>query len=153
MIYYSTTTLLYYYYSTLLYSTTLLLYYYYYYYYSTALSQDMNADTKLQSLDLKRRNSTSTIFLANTMTTQDNDATIECVCVVIRTYMIDAAEENVIPLAEFDVFKDASFIHHHHPSPKISSSSSSSQQHKEVMDTIAHNLSMVRHTYTSHHRP
>lgn len=93
----------------------------------------MNPNTKPQSLDLKRRNSTSTIFLANTMTTQDNEATIECVCVVIRTYMIDAAEENVIPLVEFDVFKDASFIH---PSPMISSS----ERH---IDTIAHNLSMV----------
>jgi len=47
--------------------------------------------------------------------------------------MIDAAEENVIPLVEFDVFKDASFIH---PSPMISSS----ERH---IDTIAHNLSMV----------
>ena len=95
----------------------------------------MNPNSKPQSLDLKRRNSTSTIFLANTMTTQDNEATIECVCVVIRTYMIDAAEENVIPLVEFDVFKDASFIH---PSSMISSSSS--ERH---IDTIAHNLSMV----------
>lgn len=47
--------------------------------------------------------------------------------------MIDAAEENVIPLAEFDVFKDASFIY---PSPMISLS----ERH---IDTIAHNLSMV----------
>ena len=105
----------------------------------------MNPNSKPQSLDLKRRNSTSTIFLANTMTTQDNEATIECVCVVIRTYMIDAAEENVIPLVEFDVFKDASFIH---PSSMISSSS---ERH---IDTIAHNLSMVGETcvYIYHHR-
>jgi hypothetical protein len=58
---------------------------------------------------LKRRNSTGTIYIENTMATQDNTATIECVCVVIRAHMITAARENIVPLAEYDVFKDIGF--------------------------------------------
>ena len=37
---------------------------------------------------LRRRNSTGTIFLSHTMSNQDNAATIECVCVVIRAHML-----------------------------------------------------------------
>jgi hypothetical protein len=37
---------------------------------------------------LRRRNSTGTIFLSHTMSNQDNNATIECVCVVIRAHML-----------------------------------------------------------------
>ena len=62
-----------------------------------------------RTTELKRRNSTGTIFLSNTMSFQDNAATIECVCVVIRTHMLDAAKENVVPLPEYDVFKDSNF--------------------------------------------
>lgn len=99
------------------------------------------------SQQLRRRNSTGTIFLSHTMSNQDNNATIECVCVVIRAHMLgecphgpsvdglitaraslfnayrtiplplssslrnvtDAAKENVVPLPEYDVFKDANF--------------------------------------------
>ena len=57
----------------------------------------------------KRRNSTGTIYIENTMATQDNTATIECVCVVIRAHMITAARENIVPLPEYDVFKDIGF--------------------------------------------
>jgi len=56
----------------------------------------------------RRRNSTGTIYVGTTMSTQDNDATISCVCVCIRSHMIDAAKEGVIPLPHFDIFKDAS---------------------------------------------
>jgi hypothetical protein len=59
---------------------------------------------------VKRRNSTGTIYIANTMSTQDNDATIHCVCVVIRAHMITAARENQQYLREFDVFKDLAFL-------------------------------------------
>lgn len=58
---------------------------------------------------LKRRNSTGTIFVANTMSTQDNKATIECVCIVIRAHMLEAAKGNVVPLPEYDTFKDVAF--------------------------------------------
>ncbi len=37
---------------------------------------------------------------------QDNDATIKCVCVVIRTHMIEASKQGIVPLKEYDVFKD-----------------------------------------------
>lgn len=56
---------------------------------------------------LRRRNSTGTIYVGTTMSTQDNEATISCVCVVIRSHMIDAAREGVVPLPHFDIFKDA----------------------------------------------
>lgn len=63
----------------------------------------------------KRRNSTGTIYIANTMSAQDNDATIHCVCVVIRAHMISAARENLYSLPEFDVFKDTAFLKHVRP--------------------------------------
>jgi hypothetical protein len=43
------------------------------------------------------------------MSEQDNEATIQSVCVVIRTHMLDAAKEGILPLRRFDVFKDAAF--------------------------------------------
>lgn len=58
----------------------------------------------------KRRNSTGTIYVASTMSSQDNDATIHCVCIVIRAHMLTAAKENVVPLPEYDVFKDPDFL-------------------------------------------
>jgi hypothetical protein len=59
---------------------------------------------------LKRRNSTGTIFIETTMSAQDNNATIQCVCVVIRAHMISAAKENIIPLPEYDTFTDYYFL-------------------------------------------
>lgn len=59
---------------------------------------------------VKRRNSTGTIYLTSTMSAQDNDATIHCVCVVIRAHMISAAKENQQSLPQFDVFKDLAFL-------------------------------------------
>ena len=66
------------------------------------------APTKKSKSD-KRRNSTGTIYVETTMSSQDNTSTIECVCVVIRAHMIAAAKENIIPLSEYDVFKDIGF--------------------------------------------
>ena len=60
--------------------------------------------------DLKRRNSTGTIYIETTMQSQDNNATIECVCVVIRAHMIQAAKENIVPRPEYDIFKDTPFL-------------------------------------------
>ena len=59
----------------------------------------------------RRRNSTGTIYISTTMSKQNNDATIECCCVVIRAHMLSAAKENIVPLSEYDIFKDAAFIH------------------------------------------
>jgi len=39
---------------------------------------------------LNRRNSSSTIFVDTTMSAPDKDATIECVCTVIRAHMLEA---------------------------------------------------------------
>lgn len=60
---------------------------------------------------VKRRNSTGTLFVGTTMSNQDNDATIHCVCAVIRSHMIDAAKENIDPLSpDFDCFRDKMVI-------------------------------------------
>jgi hypothetical protein len=44
------------------------------------------------------------------MSTQDKDATIHCVCAVIRAHMLNAVRENAQSLPEFDVFKDIGFM-------------------------------------------
>lgn len=54
----------------------------------------------------RRRNSTGTIYVDSTMSKQDNEHTIKCVCVVIRAHMMEAAKENFEPRKEYDVFKD-----------------------------------------------
>eukprot|EP01038_Epipyxis_sp_PR26KG_P011696 gene11696-15659_t len=87
---------------------------------NSVLSQYKNdrKDTKDDSIlstensknaSLKRRNSTGRIFVGTTMSTQDNKATIECVCVVIRAHMIEAARESIVVLSKYDVFKDEAF--------------------------------------------
>lgn len=55
---------------------------------------------------LKRRNSTGTIYVGTTMSVQDNEATIKCVCVVFRAHIIEAAKRNAIAARQYDVFKD-----------------------------------------------
>jgi hypothetical protein len=57
----------------------------------------------------RRRNSTGTIFLSNTMSLQDNEATITAACMVIRSHMLEAEKENIVPIAHYDVFRDAAF--------------------------------------------
>eukprot|EP01031_Cornospumella_fuschlensis_P032098 gene32098-38817_t len=59
---------------------------------------------------LKRRNSTGTIYIQHTMSAQDNNLTIQCVCTVIRAHMIQAAKENIEPIEKYDVFKDAAYV-------------------------------------------
>ncbi len=44
------------------------------------------------------------------MSKQDNNATIQCVCIVIRAHMIDAAREKSVPLSEYDTFKDIAYV-------------------------------------------
>ena len=55
---------------------------------------------------LRRRNSTGTLYVDSTMSKQDNLHTMDCISVVIRSHMLDAAKENVEPRKEYDVFKD-----------------------------------------------
>lgn len=73
---------------------------------------------------LKRRNSTGTIYVGTTMSEQDNEATIQCVCVVIRTHMLDAARDGIEPLRRYEVFKDAAYV------------SGKAQQSKGESDTL-----------------
>jgi hypothetical protein len=40
------------------------------------------------------------------MSKQDNEATIECCCIVIRAHMIDADKKKNSLQAKYDVFKD-----------------------------------------------
>ena len=56
-----------------------------------------------------RRNSTGTIYVDETMSQQDDEASIKAVCRVIRAHMLDAAREGVAPLKEYDVFKDRDY--------------------------------------------
>lgn len=66
-------------------------------------------DNEDGQLTRKRRNSTGTLYVDNTMSQQDDEATITCVCKVIRAHMLDAARENIAPLKEYDIFKDRDF--------------------------------------------
>jgi hypothetical protein len=54
----------------------------------TQVSDSAAAKKSRNAPHLRRRNSTGTIFLSHTMSNQDNNATIECVCVVIRAHML-----------------------------------------------------------------
>lgn len=58
---------------------------------------------------IKRRNSTGTIYVDTTMSVQDNQATIRCVCAVIRAHMVEAETERIVPRPQFNTFKDPDF--------------------------------------------
>jgi hypothetical protein len=63
-------------------------------------------EAQAQQPTRRRRNSTGTIYVDSTMSKQDNEHTIKCVCTVIRAHMMEAAKENFEPRREYDVFKD-----------------------------------------------
>eukprot|EP01041_Mallomonas_annulata_P010813 gene10813-22561_t len=65
---------------------------------------------RVTSHGIRRRNSTGTIFVGTTISNQDNDATIHCVCAVMRSHMLDAFRARANPLPEFDKFKDLEFL-------------------------------------------
>ena len=44
------------------------------------------------------------------MSAQNNDATIQSVCTVIRSHMLQAAKEGIEPLRRYDIFKDSGYI-------------------------------------------
>ena len=77
------------------------------------LSSSVVADTSRSSNKsvMKRRNSTGTIYVGTTMSRQDDNATIECVCTVIRAHMIEAAmnscSRRMSISPEYDVFIDS----------------------------------------------
>lgn len=58
---------------------------------------------------IKRRNSTGTIYVDTTMSAQDNQATIRCVCAVIRAHMVEAETERIVPRHQYDTFKDPDY--------------------------------------------
>jgi hypothetical protein len=62
-----------------------------------------------QPKTLQRRNSTSTIFVNSTMGTQDNDATIKCISVVMRAHMRSSHRRMNLPDSKYDVFLDAAY--------------------------------------------
>ena len=83
------------------------------------LSQDTAANVpakkqknsvKVAAPQRKRRNSTGTIYLNATMSKQDNNATIQCVCIVIRAHMIDAAKHKSTCSPDYDVFRDSAYV-------------------------------------------
>jgi hypothetical protein len=76
----------------------------------TAAPSSSSATTAVNQATRKRRNSTGTIFISSTMSAQDNTATIHCVCAVVHAHMVSAAKEHVVPLPEYDVFKDNHMI-------------------------------------------
>lgn len=59
--------------------------------------------------NIKRRNSTGTLYIDSTMGQQDNDATIRCVCAVIRAHLLDAEREGIVPRPDFNTFKDEGY--------------------------------------------
>lgn len=69
-----------------------------------------NMLAKAPLTNLKRRNSTGTLYIDSTMSQQDNKATMRCVCAVIRAHMIDAEKEGIVPRPQFDIFKDEYFV-------------------------------------------
>lgn len=60
----------------------------------------------INNCNRKRRNSTGTLYVKNTMSSQDNDSTIMCVCAVIRSHIIHNTNRNMLPSKSFDIFLD-----------------------------------------------
>lgn len=58
---------------------------------------------------LQRRNSTNTIRITSTMAMQDDDATVQCVAVVIRSHMVEASKEMRYSPEEYDIFIDHAY--------------------------------------------
>jgi hypothetical protein len=87
---------------------------------------------KVTPRGLKRRNSTGTVYVSSTMSVQDNETTIHCVCIVIRAHMLRAEREGIEPLRRYDIFKDSHYSNgsSRHADSKASTSSSSDTSHK-----------------------
>jgi hypothetical protein len=73
------------------------------------LKEELIHGTTLARPTIKRRNSTGTIYVDTTMSAQDNEATIRCVCAVIRAHMVEAETERIVPRHQYDTFKDPEF--------------------------------------------
>jgi len=52
----------------------------------------------------QQRNSTGTIFVESTMSSQDNDMTIQCVCIVIRAHLLSNERMGLEPDPEWAMF-------------------------------------------------
>lgn len=55
--------------------------------------QSLEEPAELVRPKVARRNSTSTIFVDSTMTVPDKEATIKCVCTVIRAHLLEASDD------------------------------------------------------------
>lgn len=55
---------------------------------------------------IRRRNSTGTVYIDATLSKQDDEHTMDCIGVVIRAHMIDAAKDNLVPRKEYETFDD-----------------------------------------------
>ena len=58
---------------------------------------------------LARRNSTNTIFVNSTLSSQDNNATITCIAHVIRSHIINAQKVNAPMTRRYQIFLDAAY--------------------------------------------
>lgn len=55
---------------------------------------------------IRRRNSTGTIYIDSTLSKQDDEHTMDCIGVVIRAHMLDAEGQTVVPRKEYEAFED-----------------------------------------------
>ena len=60
---------------------------------------------------MARRNSTNTFFVNNTLSAQDNEATIKCLAVVLRSHMKEARKDYVMIHPKYRIFTDADYAH------------------------------------------
>ena len=90
-------------------------------------SEKNHIHTMLEGVDIshkkqKRRNSTGTLFVDTTLSAQDNDATIKCVCAVIRSHIIQSntnKQSTLIPI-EYEIFRDNNIsLHFISPIPTL----------------------------------
>lgn len=94
-----------------------------------------------------RSNSTSTIFISDSMAQPDKEATIKCVCCVIRAHMLEAAVQSQVsdPLTEepeeFHIFVQAQYLTS--PSPR----SRGRRPHPVVVPRLDKIVQFFRHVY------
>jgi hypothetical protein len=60
---------------------------------------------------IARRNSTNTFFVNSTLSAQDNDATIKCLAVVLRSHMKEARKGFAMIHPRYRIFTDAEYAH------------------------------------------
>jgi len=69
-------------------------------------AKDKPKSKKKPKQHIRRRNSTGTIYVDATISKQDDAHTMDCIGVVIRAHMLDAAKQTVLPRKEYEAFDD-----------------------------------------------